>query len=90
MRCGVLLKKNQARIWFAFDRKRWKLIDCSVWNRGLKTWKDLRNKIKRIPCKYYASDYWRVLKNLFLKPGIYKQKEKLGVLNDLTEKWDIF
>jgi hypothetical protein len=30
------------------------------------------------------------MKNSFLKPIIYKQKEKLGVLNDLTGKWDIF
>jgi hypothetical protein len=26
------------------------------------------------------------MKNSFLKPIIYKQKEKLGVLNDLTGK----
>ena len=51
-------KKSKVWIWFALDRRRYRILNFAVGGRGVETGKQLWEKIKSIECEGYATDYW--------------------------------
>ena len=60
-------KKKKAWIWLAVNRSSGVIIDFVIGTKGVKTGKELWNKIKDIDCEKYCSDYWEAYQKFLPK-----------------------
>ena len=72
----VQKKREKIWVWLAVDRDSKELLGYEVGSRGKKTLKKLLRTIAHIRCDTYASDSWKVYKNVIPQQKLIQSKKE--------------
>ena len=73
-------KKQKLWIWIALDRETKEVLAWQTGSRGKKTLKKLLVQISHISCDYYATDKWKVYRELIPKNKLIQSKAETHII----------